>query len=150
MTKEKRLGRGLEALLGQLPGWNGASPPAQAGTPLAAAAAPQGDDAGGPATIPIRPLESTDDVQPPAGRHAKAISAEGEPNMGPMRLDIDSLKHNPHQPRQEFDADELQRLADSIRDARPAPTGRSSAVAGRISTHRRRASLAGGALGRMD
>ncbi len=29
MTKEQRLGRGLEALLGQLPGWNGASPPGQ-------------------------------------------------------------------------------------------------------------------------
>ena len=27
VTKERRLGRGLEALLGQLPGWNGTTPP---------------------------------------------------------------------------------------------------------------------------
>jgi ParB family chromosome partitioning protein len=31
-----------------------------------------------------------------------------------MKLPIDSIQHNPHQPRQDFDADELQRLADSI------------------------------------
>jgi ParB family chromosome partitioning protein len=42
-------------------------------------------------------------------------STEAQPNSGLMRLSIDSLKNNPHQPRQEFDADELQRLADSIR-----------------------------------
>ena len=41
--------------------------------------------------------------------------AEPEATSHLFRLNIDSLKHNPHQPRQEFDADELQRLADSIR-----------------------------------
>ncbi len=108
MTKEKRLGRGLEALLGQLPGWNSAAPPGQTG-------APPGDQGAGPATIPIRPLNDTGGEQPLAGQRANTVAAEAEPNTGPIRLDIDSLKHNPHQPRQEFDADELQRLADSIR-----------------------------------
>ncbi len=103
MTKEKRLGRGLEALLGQLPGWNGAAPPGQVGAPPAASAAPPGDRSGGSATIPIRPLDDT---------RAEQMT---EVTSAPLRLDIDSLKHNPHQPRQEFDADELQRLADSIR-----------------------------------
>jgi ParB family chromosome partitioning protein len=31
-----------------------------------------------------------------------------------LKLLIESIQHNPHQPRQEFDADDLQRLADSI------------------------------------
>ena len=31
-----------------------------------------------------------------------------------MKLPLESIKHNPHQPRQDFDPDELQRLADSI------------------------------------
>jgi ParB family chromosome partitioning protein len=108
VTKEKRLGRGLEALLGQLPGWNGAAPPGQVGAPAAS-------DPSGPATIPIRPIDGAPAEKPAAKRTSVDHPAGHESNAGPLRLEIDSLKHNPHQPRQEFDAEELQRLADSIR-----------------------------------
>ncbi|MEI8375767.1 MAG: ParB/RepB/Spo0J family partition protein [Planctomycetota bacterium] len=113
MTKERRLGRGLEALLGQLPGWNGTTPPGQpTAVPLVAphlsspaltqAAAPIKNDSG-PATIPIRPLDELPLTQP-----SESVSA------GPLKLSIESIQCNPHQPRQDFDPDELQRLAESL------------------------------------
>jgi len=113
VTKERRLGRGLEALLGQLPGWNGGTPPGQAPATTAAAAPPVADPATGPATIPIRPME---DLQGgAAGTPVSASPATDTAPAAPLRLAIDGIQHNPHQPRQEFDADDLQRLADSIR-----------------------------------
>jgi ParB family chromosome partitioning protein len=107
-------------LLGQLPGWSGTTPPGQAAAaqelppghqdPSAGGAgSPPGDYQSGPATIPIRPLdESTTHAQA-----ALAASSEGH-SPGLLNLAIDRIQHNPHQPRQEFDPDELQRLADSI------------------------------------
>ena len=113
MTKEpRRLGRGLEALLGQLPGWSGATPPGQPPAGSQPPAAAQADVNSGPATIPIRPLD-----EPPAAAE-DALAAAAAPSdavsAGPLKLPIDSIQHNPHQPRQDFDPDELQRLADSI------------------------------------
>ena len=113
MTKERRLGRGLEALLGQLPGWNGTTPPGQptavpliaphlSGSALTEAAAPMKNDSG-PATIPIRPLDELPQVP-----SSESVSA------GPLKLPIESIQCNPHQPRQDFDSDELQRLAESL------------------------------------
>lgn len=105
MTKERRLGRGLEALLGQLPGWNGAAPPG---------AIPA--ESGAPATIPIRPLDdSGGGAMPATGQQLKAAVTNDSAAAGWPILPIDGIKHNPHQPRQDFDADEIQRLADSIR-----------------------------------
>ena len=117
MTKERRLGRGLEALLGQLPGWSGTTPPGQppAGlqpspsaavppgshTPVAGSSSPPADSDSGPATIPIRPLEESPLAdQDPNGQSVVATV--------PRKLPIDNIRHNPHQPRQDFDADELQ------------------------------------------
>ena len=74
MTKERRLGRGLEALLGQLPGWNGAIPPGRPPAHRNRPAAPPADANSGPATIPIRPL----DESPAAPRsQAAAPAADG-------------------------------------------------------------------------
>jgi ParB family chromosome partitioning protein len=60
-------------------------------------------------------MESSKAEPGPVRRQVSDSSAERDSGVRPLRLDIDSLKHNPHQPRQEFDADELQRLAESIR-----------------------------------
>ena len=116
MTKERRLGRGLEALLGQLPGWNGATPPGQPPCP------PQ------PPAGVARPMPTLGRPRFPFGRWmnrqprrriavgqpAAAAVATAGAGVPPLKLPIDSIQHNPHQPRQDFDADELQRLADSI------------------------------------
>jgi ParB family transcriptional regulator, chromosome partitioning protein len=112
VTKERRLGRGLEALLGQLPGWSGAAPAGQPAAPLASAATTQIDVNSGPATIPIRPFEETlAAAQGPVSQPVEV--AEAAP--GPARsLPIESIQHNPYQPRQDFDAEELKRLAESI------------------------------------
>ena len=108
MTKERRLGRGLEALLGQLPGWNGAAPPGPSAAPPT--------DASAPATIPIRPLDDSPSGAMPANRQPPdAAATEDAAGTAPLRLAIEGIKHNPHQPRQDFDAEELQHLADSIR-----------------------------------
>jgi ParB family chromosome partitioning protein len=70
--------------------------------------------AAGPATIPIRPLDGSGAV--PAGSPpSDSVAASEKAGAAPLRLEIEGIKHNPHQPRQEFDADELQRLADSLR-----------------------------------
>ncbi len=57
----------------------------------------------GPATIPIRPFDELSQVPP-----SESVSA------GPLKLTIESIQRNPHQPRQDFDPDELQRLAESL------------------------------------
>ncbi len=123
MTKERRLGRGLEALLGQLPGWSGATPvgqvPAAAQPPSAPpmvppadSATPQADANSGPAMISIRP--PTESAVASADSSAAAVAPSEMASAGPLKLPMESIQHNPHQPRQEFDPDELQRLADSI------------------------------------
>jgi ParB family transcriptional regulator, chromosome partitioning protein len=106
VSKERRLGRGLEALLGQLPGWNGTSPASLTPAAPQPAASPVADDGSGPTTIPIRPFEQAVVVEQPAGDGSPAAS---------LKLPIDGIQPNPLQPRQEFDADELQRLAESIK-----------------------------------
>ena len=86
MTKERRLGRGLEALLGQLPGWTEQGPPG---------AAP----AASPEATPVP-------VAAPVAAAEKPKTAATAP--------VDRIDVNPHQPRQDFDPDELGRLAESL------------------------------------
>ncbi len=73
------------------------------------------DPGAGPATIPIRPLDDSQRRPAVAARPSASSLPAGDVALAPTRLSIDSIKHNPHQPRQEFDPDELQHLADSIR-----------------------------------
>ena len=117
MTKERRLGRGLEALLGQLPGWSGATPPGQ--PPAASQAA--GSRIARPMPTPGRPrfpfgrsMNRRPRAQDPADRLPQRRRRPNAASAAPLKLPIESIQHNPHQPRQDFDADELQRLADSI------------------------------------
>ena len=74
MTKERRLGRGLEALLGGLPGWGGSTPQSQdltGNNPLAAMPDIQPPPAAEPATIdPVSRMEEV------LGQPATAATAE--------------------------------------------------------------------------
>lgn len=113
MSKERRLGRGLEALLGQLPGWGaGGIPPGQspAPTPASPVSAPSLLQPSTPesatASIDLASLELRPEPAP-------AVPADAAPH-GQKVLAIHLIEHNPNQPRQDFDPDEIQRLADSI------------------------------------
>jgi ParB family transcriptional regulator, chromosome partitioning protein len=123
VTKEKRLGRGLEALLGRL-----SSAPAPAEAPAA--------DAGTepvPAVSPViemTPAASAPAYTPPAARTLASFAAAdmaaravvpkpdpapiSVPELGPSRVAIARIDSNPHQPRQAFDEAEMQTLAESI------------------------------------
>ena len=159
MTKERRLGRGLEALLGQLPGWNGATPPAQPSNrrrhPSAATQAdPQrraGHDSHSTAAR-IAASPRGPDSASPRGRHlvGRSPSVLEDARSRPAEAPDRSIQHNPHQPRQDFDADELQRLADSITLAWALAARGRSALGRRLSAHRRRASPACRPPGRLE
>lgn len=86
MSKERRLGRGLEALLGR---------PAEASA-----------DEHGPETA-----EFDSEHSPPAeSSHACTRSEDGQ-----QWLALDAIQRNPYQPRQHFDESEIADLCDSIR-----------------------------------
>ena len=91
MSKERRLGRGLEALLGM-----GAEPVA-----------------GGPAHF-----GSNTPAPPPSVRIASSPAFDDSPSTpadGLVSLTIRELEANPFQPRREFDESEIESLAASIR-----------------------------------
>lgn len=108
MSKEKRLGRGLEALLGQIPprSESAASPqfrPESASDSFLGAAKP-------------RPMPPADFFEHHAGHSTQPTEAQKdmEATKGLIHVPIDQIDSNPHQPRQEFDAAELRSLSDSI------------------------------------
>ncbi|MDD4269919.1 MAG: ParB/RepB/Spo0J family partition protein [Pirellulales bacterium] len=128
MTKERRLGRGLEALLGKVAtqqaeeSLDGAahtrSPLPPGGPAMAAAAepefaAPHSERAGRqPAEFPENTAES-----PP--RADQRLESESPPNPAeadrPARVDIRQIDSNPFQPRRDFGDAELDSLVDSLR-----------------------------------
>jgi ParB family chromosome partitioning protein len=85
VSRERRLGRGLEALLGRA--WDDSSPAATTETAASAGLAEASDS---------DPRMSRDD-------------------HGQVWLDCDAIEPNPYQPRQSFDESEIADLADSIR-----------------------------------
>ena len=98
MSKERRLGRGLEALLGRNYGTMAGPPEGAAADREAPAAAPMSDGA-------------TTDAGEGAPFHANVTrSADGQQWMA--LADVD---RNPYQPRQAFDEADLADLCDSIR-----------------------------------
>ena len=136
MNKERRLGRGLEALLGQLPVRSEPAAPAQqprqpqlrarGQTPLAAAPAT-------PAAPSAEALFRLDVPHAAAGQFAAAAAPSAlmppEPappadcsqacrwlsqSRRPRRVSVRQIDSNPAQPRQDFDPDEMQSLAESI------------------------------------
>jgi ParB family chromosome partitioning protein len=91
VTREKRLGRGLEALLGRT-----------------AAPAPQ--------TIPARPAGSAASPSQVFGENPYAMPAAAPPpDNGPLRVAVQQILANPFQPRQDFDDAETVALAESLR-----------------------------------
>lgn len=110
MTREKRLGRGLEALLGRAP------QPVEPARGQAGGAVPVAgpDPYGGAFEEPYGVLASAPRVQ--------SADADGErtfqavPPAGPKRVEISRIDGNPYQPRRDFDPAELSALADSLRD----------------------------------
>ncbi len=161
MNKERRLGRGLEALLGQLPARNDSTQPVQqvrqpelSETPgngaavsgpgpaapsaeslfrldiphaatdeffaqphrsLASAAVPgsaavSAASSGQDARAPV----SEQDAYPTSGREDGRDLAGEQDVVGPARISIRQIDSNPAQPRQEFDAAEMQSLSESI------------------------------------
>lgn len=93
MSKERRLGRGLEALLGM-----GAEP-------VAGGPAHSNSSASGHAPAPALRVASS-----PAFDDSPSSSADGL-----LSLSIRELEANPFQPRREFDESEIESLAASIR-----------------------------------
>jgi ParB family transcriptional regulator, chromosome partitioning protein len=131
VTKERRLGRGLEALLGRIPARTetagDATPtkPAESGRsapPEAQVDAASNDSQQAPVSdenarrdVPIR-TRAAKSADARATESAGAPTAEPQAGQaGPLRLPVRQIESSPYQPRQEFDEDELQALCDSLR-----------------------------------
>ncbi len=143
MSKERRLGRGLEALLGQLPTRNDPLLPAQqqprpanaseaadslsADTllqpPLPSAAAPPSESLfrldmqhALPGQFAMQPHQPPSQTFGSTAAVATAPPAKTPPlpEIGPGRVNVRLIDSNPAQPRQEFDPDEMQSLAESL------------------------------------
>ena len=126
MTRERRLGRGLEALLGkvatqQAEGQTAALDNTETG-PWTASESPYGLDdqpySPPPAAIPAEPTARVD------APHEFGTASPSEPEMEslqteesrtPSRLDIRLIDSNPYQPREDFGDAELDALTDSLR-----------------------------------
>ena len=95
MSKERRLGRGLEALLGR--SYTDASP-AQL-------------------SLHVPDADSPTDAQSTADGEAivTEVTAEAEPPAGTLAIPIQEIHTNPFQPRRDFDPAEITALADSLR-----------------------------------
>ncbi len=109
--KRRALGRGLESLLPgprAVPGVDGG----RAGTPVA----PPSQSDNRSAVAPPQPAQGTPSAPQGTVAELRAVApdrtASGEEVF---QLALEQIDHNPHQTRQEFEADLLQELANSIR-----------------------------------
>ncbi len=108
MTKDRRLGKGLAALLGTPIEESGPSRPAPQSNPPAAA--PPANDA--PASAGLN--EFATDIREVTG--AVPLNQFDKPELGSMELSVDDIDNNPFQPRRRFNEEELSALAESIRE----------------------------------
>jgi len=140
VSKERRLGRGLEALLGQIPARNEPAAPSQ---PQPPADATDQSEASNPGTAnpsaPASPAPSAESLfrldmqhgaagqfrasphQPPsqsfgptAVLNTPPASPGSPPALGPDRIHVHLIDSNPAQPRQEFDEEEMRSLSESL------------------------------------
>ena len=134
MNKERRLGRGLEALLGQVPVRNETALPAQQQRPPATSDVPGASIPPPPATSSVSAAPSAEALfrldqphaasgqfaaqphHPPVHAAQPATAANtAQTNMAsPTRVDIRQIDSNPAQPRQDFAPEEMKSLAESI------------------------------------
>ena len=130
MSKERRLGRGLEALLGQLPARNetaqhqqppAASEPREAGPP----APPTTSGPGAPSAEALFRLDvphaapghfGGEPHRPPVHDSEPVPAATPTEPMAemPTRINVRQIDSNPSQPRQNFSPEETRSLAESI------------------------------------
>jgi ParB family chromosome partitioning protein len=104
MTKDRRLGRGLAALLG--------TPLGEVGEE--AGGAPEGPFAGPPvASLPQAPAAKTA-AQVPAGVAAATSDTDAE-HGELLHLKVDEIQENPFQPRRDFSEPEIASLAESLK-----------------------------------
>lgn len=107
MTKERRLGRGLEALLGR------PLDESQQAGPSDPPSSPQPQPPPDPVPEPMDASPSQQEDQPPALR---TFPADGTDSAeGGMLLSVYEIDSNPFQPRRDFDEAEIQQLAESIK-----------------------------------
>jgi ParB family chromosome partitioning protein len=137
VTKERRLGRGLEALLGQLPARNEPTVAAQPNRAPTISAAPETNTPASPAAPAVPSAEALFRLdlphggpgqfvgqahhppvhapQPaPAPSAAPAPTVVPKPAAAPTRVDVRQIDSNPAQPRQDFGPEEMKSLAESI------------------------------------
>lgn len=114
MTKERRLGRGLEALLGRSP--EGEDAPDAGQDPYDFAAdQTQSASASGDQALPVQFVDHA--AEAPIEGHAipqPAAEANSGTAGGVQRLGVGQIDSNPSQPRQDFNPSEMQSLAESI------------------------------------
>ena len=133
MTRERRLGRGLEALLSRAP-----APPPE--TPTPAETSSHDPYAAGPP--PLAPETDTEAPLPAMDMAApgawEPVQADQTAQPGPALIEVQLIDGNPNQPRQDFDPEETRALAESINShgllqpvvVRRAEEGRFQLVAG--------------------
>ncbi len=108
MNKNRRLGRGLEALLNA--GWDSAeiqSPPAEQALPSNASLLP-GPAPGSSLGSAVNPM-ATPAVIP-------AFQSGNSETSDTLRLNVYEIEENPFQPRREFSESEIASLAESLKD----------------------------------
>ena len=126
MTKERRLGRGLEALLGRVPaktepaGNLPRSEPAQPRRPAAHEADFEADAEETYDTVardepPTGPAPIAAEPGLARGSSLAAQAARTAQPAPPSKLPIRRIESSPFQPREDFDEEELQALCDSLR-----------------------------------
>lgn len=142
MNKERRLGRGLEALLGQLPVRKEQTPPAQPNNPPAMPETPPEAVPGvseapsaetlfrldvphaAPGQLAAQPHHSpVQQPQPAAAAESVPLAQPVPPEAQPMsptaetashRVNVHQIDRNPEQPRKHFRSDEMKSLSESI------------------------------------
>lgn len=123
MTKERRLGRGLEALLGRIPTETAgtavsdrpAEPRVADGPANLRIDAPHGATLAAFAGGALHPAAGG----PPAPAHLRIAQPDTEAEPGqaggePERVDVSLIDSNPYQPRRDFNEAELQSLSESL------------------------------------
>jgi len=114
VIKERRLGRGLEALLGRRPKPECEEPVAETALE-ATVVAPSAPPAESPVAWPETPLAPPAESTQPLGAETPSVAPPASVSpLGQMRIDIGLIESNPAQPRQDFDEAELESLAGSI------------------------------------
>ena len=130
MTKQRRLGRGLEALLGRIPGpaaaeepesgpYGGTTGELYAASPeLAPELRPEPVyQQPAPPDAPIEPRPQPPMQEVPRQEEAVPRQEEtlpAETPASPQRIDVHRIDSNPAQPRKEFEPAEMQSLAESL------------------------------------